>query len=215
MNGLPIHVTCFTDLYTASGVNIFAFIEYSSYDEASSASSKCITLQGSRLRVEPKESVDQTHRRNVTTMSGGSPRARYIADNQEALAMLFQRGVSVGMANAAAQAQVLPASSYGAGAYPYYPHYSQSQYGPYVSPTTTMDGESPSNVQVNGSLYMPSVLGQIAQMQYPTAPPQYVQYPQYQPGPTPRSSYQWPPPASTTNNENSTPTPVTTSEGNN
>ena len=196
-------------------MNVFAFIEYSSYDEASFAISRCITLQGSRLRVEHKESADQTNRRNIAMISGGSPRARYIADNQEALAMLFQRGVSVGMANAAAQAQVLPATNYGSATYPYYPHYNQSHYGPYVSPPTTMDPESPSNVPINGSMYMPSVMGQVAQMQYPSAPPQYVQYPQYQQGPTPRSNYQWPPPASTANNENASSAPATTNnEGN-
>ena len=197
-------------------MNVFAFIEYSSYDEASFATSRCVTLQGNRLRVEHKESADQTNRRNLAMAAGGSPRARYIADNQEALAMLFQRGVSVGMANAAAQAQVLPATNYGSAAYPYYPHYNQSQYPPYVSPPTTMDPESPTNVQVNSNLYVPSVMGQLAQMQYPSAPPQYVQYPHYQAGPTPRSNYQWPPPASTANNENAPSAPATTNnEGEN
>lgn len=189
-------------------MNIFAFVEYSSFEEASYATSKCITMQGSRLRIEHKESVDQSNRRNITMMSGGSPQARYIADNQEALAMLFQRGVSIGMANAAAQASVMTPANYGSNTYSYYPHYNPSQYGAYMSPTATMDPESPGNAQVNGNLYMAS------QMQYPTVPPQYVPYPQYQAVPTPRSSYQWPPLTDTAKNENGSSNPAATSEGN-
>ena len=203
---------------SANGVNIFAFVEYTSYEEAAFAISQVITFQGSRLRVEHKESVDVHNRRDMSIVSGGSPRNRFIADNQEALAILFQRGVSVGMANAAAQAQSLPASAYASGAYSYYPHYNQSQYGPYMSPTTTIESESPANMFVHGNQYMPPMMGHVGQMQYPTAPPQYVPYSQYQ-QPTPpqasvaRSNYQWPPPVNTTGNDDTSAT-VSTSEAN-
>ena len=192
-------------------MNIFAFIEYTSYEEAAFATSQGVTLQGSRLRVEHKESVDVYNRRDNSMVLGGSPRNHHISDNQEALAMLFQRGVSIGMANAAAQVQALPASSYGSAAWPYYPHYNQSQYGPYVSSTTTIDSESPNNVPMHGNLYMPPMMGPIAQIPLSSAPPHCVQYAQY-PQPLPaRSNYQWPPPANTTN-ENASATPTATTE---
>lgn len=200
-----------TDRSPASGVNIFAFIEYTSYEEAAFATAQGVTLQGSRLRVEHKESVDVYSRRDTSMVSGGSPRTHYISDNQDALAMLFQRGVSIGMANAAAQVQPVPTSSYGPGAYPYYPHYNQSPYGPYVSPTATIDSDSPNNVPMHGNLYMPPVMGQIAQIPFSSAPPHCVQYAQYtQPLPA-RSNYQWPPPANTTN-ETASATPAATTE---
>lgn len=193
-----------------NGVNIFAFIEYTSYEEATFATSRVVTLQGSRLRVERKESVDVLNRRDMSMVSGGSPRSLYIADNQEALAMLFQRGVSVGMANAAAQAHASPAAGYGSGTYSYYPQYNQSPYGPYVSPTTIMDGDSPNNAQTHGNLYIPPVMGQMGQMQYPSAPLACVQFPQY-PQPLPaRSNYQWPPLTGTTNNDTTSATPAAT-----
>ena len=208
----PHDLFCGAKSCPANGVNIFAFVEYTSYEEAAFAISQGVTLHGSRLRVEHKESVDNYNRRDLSFVSGGSPRTRYLADNQEALAMLFQRGVSIGMANAAAQVQTLPASGYGSGAYSYYPHYNQSQYGPYVSPSATIDSESPSNLQVHGNLYVPPVMGQMTQMQYPAAPPQYVQYPQY-PQPLPaRSNYQWPPPAGANSNETTSATPAASHE---
>ena len=176
----------------ASGMNIFAFVEYHDHDEVAFATQQVVTMQGVRLRVEQKESIDQYNRRDMAMVSGGSPRDRYFAESQDALAMLFQRGVSVGMANAAAsQAQALPAPNYGAGAYPYYPTYNQSQYGQYFNPAAIpFESESPSGAHMHGNLYMPNGM---AQMQFPTAPPQYIQYPQYpQPAPRP-TNYQWPP----------------------
>ena len=149
-------------------------------------------MQGVRLRVEQKESIEQNNRRDIAMMSGGSPRGRYLAESQDALAMLFQRGVSIGMANAiAVQAQALPASSYGAGAYSYYPPYNQSQYGHFFNPAAaSFEGESPSSVQMHANPYASTAVSQI---QYPKAPQQYAQYSQYPP-PAPRpSNYQWPP----------------------
>jgi len=149
-------------------------------------------MQGVRLRVEQKESIDQYNRRESTTMSGGSPGHRYFGETQDALAMLFQRGVTVGIANAvASQAQALPSPGYGTGAYPYYSPYNQSQYGQYFNPMAApFESESPSSLQMHGNLYAPNGLGQ---MQYPRPPPQYVQYPQVpQSAPRP-TNYQWPP----------------------
>lgn len=151
-----------------------------------------INLQGSRLRIEQKESIDPHHRRDLTIASGGSPRARYLAESQDALAMLFQRGVSVGMANAAtSQAQIMPAPHYGAAGYPYYSAFNQTQYGQYFPQATiSVDNESSSGLQIHGNPYMPNGTSSV---QYPTAPPPYLpytQYPQAAPRPT---NYQWPP----------------------
>ena len=149
-------------------------------------------MQGVRLRVEQKESIEQYNRRDMATMSGGSPRGRLLTDSHDALAMLFQRGVSVGMANAmAAQAQALPGTSFGSGAYPYFPPYSQSQYGQYFNPAAIpFESDTASNLQSHTNLYASTGMSQI---QYPKAAQQYIQYPQYSP-PAPRpTNYQWPP----------------------
>ena len=152
-----------------------------------------ISLQGSRLRIEQKESIDPYSRRDLATASGGSPRARYLAESQDALAMLFQRGVSVGMANAAtSQAQIMPTPHYSTAGYPYYPAFNQTQYGQYFPQATiSVDNESNSGLQIHGNPYIPNGTSSV---QYPTAPPPYIpyaQYPQAAPRPT---NYQWPPP---------------------
>ena len=145
-------------------------------------------------------------------VSGGSPRgARSITDNQEALAALFQRGVSVGLANAhaATHAQSLPTTTYGSSAYSLYSPYSQSQYGPYVSSAAAVDYDTSSN------LYTPPVIRPMNQMQYPSAPPQYIQHPQcHQPAPPTRGIYQWPlaTGSSKNNNETAPIAPAATSE---
>ena len=100
-------------------------------------------LSGVRLRVERKEIVDTSPGRDMS-FAGGSPRNRFFADN-EAMALMFQRGLSIGMANAAAsQAPVMhpPAMHPPAmhppvySQYPYYqPLSSQSAYGPFVDPS--------------------------------------------------------------------------------
>ena len=181
----------FIDLSIESGLNIFAFIEFSLHEEAAFALQQTVSLQGSRLRIEQKESIDPYSRRDLATASNGSPRSRYIAESQDALALLFQRGVTVGMANAVtSQAQTMPAPNYGAAAYPYYSPFNQTQYGQYFPQATiALENESASGLQMHGNPYLPSSMTSV---QYPTALPSYVpRYPQVAPRPT---NYQWPPP---------------------
>lgn len=199
-----------TEPTTASGKNIFAFVEYHDHEEAAFATQQIVTMQGIRLRVEQKESIEQYNRRDMATMAGGSPRGRYLAESQDALAMLFQRGVSVGMANAmAAQNHALPAQNYGAAGFPCYPPYNQSHYGQYFNPLANpFESDPQSSLQMHGNLYAPNSLGQ---MQYPKAPQQYIQYPQYpQPAPRP-TNYQWPP-TNDSNTETGLPTVKTEEE---
>lgn len=153
-------------------------------------------LSGVRLRVERKEIVDTSPHRDVSLFAGGSPRNRFFADN-EAMALMFQRGVSIGMANAAAsQAPVMhpptmhPPAMHPPvyGQYPYYqPLNSQSQYGPFVGPALGVDNETPANIQVQASPYVPPSLGQY---QYPQAVSSYAQFSHI---PARQSTYQWPP----------------------
>lgn len=184
-----------TDCAIVSGQNIFAFIEYHDREEAVFATQQTVNMQGVRLRVEQKESIEPNNRRDPPSWSGGSPHGRYIADSPDALAMLFQRGVSVGMANAAnvaaAQGLSLPAANYNAAAYPYYAPYNQAQYGtPFTPAAIGWENDSSLSLQTNGNMYAPGTMGQV---QYPKASPQYVQHPQYpQPASRP-ANYQWPP----------------------
>ena len=163
-------------------MNAFAFIEFYTQEEAAHVVQGSFALAGVRLRVERKEWVDPASRRFSPVKSGASPQDRSYAESQEAMAVLFQRGVSIGMANAAAaQAQASPAPVFAP--YAYYQPYNQMPYGSYVS--TQMDNEASAGLPAHGNGYMPQVMGQF---QYPQAPT----YVQYQPA-SQRPKYQWPP----------------------
>ena len=100
------------------------------------------------------------------------------------MAVLFQRGVSIGMASAAAsQAQASPPPVFAP--YAYYQPYNQMPYGPYVTANPQIDNEASTGLQAHGNNYMPLPMGQF---QYPQAPA----YVQYQPV-SQRPVYQWPP----------------------
>ncbi len=158
---------------------------------------RSFALGGVRLRVERKEWVDTATRRFSPVKSGASPREHLYTDSQEAMAVLFQRGVTIGMANAAAasQAQVSPSPLFTQ--YPYYPPYSQMPYGSYIGANPQMDIEASSGLSAHGNTYMSMPMGQF---QYPQAPA----YVQYQPV-SQRPVYQWPP-ANSTDNTNTTST---------
>ncbi|KAI4168588.1 MAG: hypothetical protein LQ348_007461, partial [Seirophora lacunosa] len=81
-----------------AGPNAFAFIQYYTVDEAKHALNYRYVLGGSTLRVEPKESAASLARRE-SIVSRGSPPTRFQA-NKETMELLFQHGVSVGIANA-------------------------------------------------------------------------------------------------------------------
>ncbi|KAL9014866.1 MAG: hypothetical protein Q9173_000503, partial [Seirophora scorigena] len=82
----------------AAEPNAFAFIQYYTVDEAKQALNYRYVLGGSALRVEPKESAASLARRE-SIVSRGSPPTRFQA-NKETMELLFQHGVSVGIANA-------------------------------------------------------------------------------------------------------------------
>lgn len=148
-------------------------------------------LSGVRLRVERKETIEPSPRRGLAVMSGGSPRNRYLADN-EAMALMFQRGLSIGMANAASS-PVSPVPPPTFTPYPYYqPMNPQSAYNPYADPNLGANNEASANVQIHGNAYVPQTI--TGQFQFPQGVPPYAlsQFP------TRQNTYQWPP-----NNTNS------------
>ena len=164
-------------------------------------------LSGQRLRVERKETIEPNARRDISMLTG-SPRNRFFADN-EAMALMFQRGLSIGMANAAAsqapamQAPTMQASTMQAplmhppayGHYSYYqPISAQSAYGSYVGPTIGVDNETASTLQVQGGPYLPPTL---SQYQYPQGVPSFTQFSHV---PARQNTYQWPPNTSTSEN---------------
>ena len=168
-------------------MNAFAFIEFYTQEEAAFVVQAVWHLGGVRLRVERKEWVDPATRRFSPIKAGGSPPDRFYTDPQEAMAVLFQRGVSIGMANAAAsQAQTSPPPVYSP--YAYYQPYNQMMYGSYPQ----MDTEASPGLQAQGNPYMPMPMP-MGQFQYPQASTYTAQYPPA----SNRPVYQWPPANST------------------
>lgn len=143
-------------------------------------------LSGARLRVERKETVEPGARRDLAVMSGGSPRNRYLADN-EAMALMFQRGLSIGMANAASSpVQAIPPPSFTP--YPYYqPMNPQATYNPYADPNLGVNNDTPANVQIHGNTYVPHTITGQFQYSQGVHPYALVQFP------TRQNTYQWPP----------------------
>lgn len=78
----------------------FAFIEYSTAAEAASATEGVFMLFGSRLRVQQKENLYLNPNRFGHAFTHTRPMANRINPGDEAISMIFQRGVSVGMAKA-------------------------------------------------------------------------------------------------------------------
>ncbi|KAL8968761.1 MAG: hypothetical protein Q9183_002311 [Haloplaca sp. 2 TL-2023] len=102
------------------GANVFAFIRFWTMDEAERATWFPYQLGGHELRVEPRQSAEALARRDAP-FAGGSPRTRVAArSSQQTMAMMFQQGVQIGMANATASQ--LPAV-----AAPMYPAYNATQ----------------------------------------------------------------------------------------
>ena len=168
-----------------AGVNAFAFIEYMVPEGAAAAVQASPRIYGNaRLRVERKESTDPSARLNNFNGPGGSPRSPYLGDPHDQMAMLYQRGLYAGLAQAA-QAQAMPPPVWSG--FPYCQPYDPSQYGQYGGiPGVPNSDNAATGLQPHPDTYASQAMGQ---MQYSQPPPQYVHYPQ-QP---PRASYQWPP----------------------
>ena len=170
-----------------SGLNVFAFLEYDSPQSASlavQASPK--NFQG--LRVEHKEPSSSVSR--VSHGFSGSPRRNGLAESQEVL-MAFQRGLSMGMSQAAQSHMVAPP------VHPYYPYYAQYDHSlqqPSVSGPINNESAAATGSQLYGSGYMGPIPGHFPYT--PTTAPM-TQYPQQHqqfvlPHPV-ISQYQWPP----------------------
>ena len=97
-----------------------------------------------RLRVERKESIDPFARRDNF---GGSPRNAYYSAPQD-MALLFQRGVYAGMAQAA-QVQAMPPPVYAAYPPTYYGAYDPSQYNQYTSSAASVGQYATAAAPVN------------------------------------------------------------------
>ncbi|KAL9127080.1 MAG: hypothetical protein Q9217_003982 [Psora testacea] len=175
-------------LVNASGVNAFAFIDYECPQAALLAVQASPRIyQGLSLRVELKESPNAASR----TLGSfcGSPRRMGLLDSGDVL-VAFQRGVSMGM-NQAAQAQMMPPPTYTQ--YPYYPAYDASITQQSV-PVTTSSNEIATSPQAYGNGYMAAPLGQF---QYPATAAPYGHYQQPQQQYVIENpfipQYQWPP----------------------
>lgn len=166
-------------------MNGFAFIEFFSQEEAARAARGNYKISDTRLRVEPKETIEPSPRRNLSILTGGSPRNRYLADN-EAMALMFQRGLSIGLANATAS----PAPSMVPPSYAPYPYYQAvnppTTFNAYIGPTVGIENEVSSNIPLQGNAYIPQPLNhyQYSQEIFPYGLGQF---------PARQNTYQWPP----------------------
>lgn len=102
------------------------------------------------------------------------------------MALMFQRGLSIGLANATAS----PVPSMAPPSFAPYPYYQalnpQATFGPYIGQNVGIENDVPSNIQIQGNTYMPQPLNQY---QYPQEMISYglSQFPARQ------NTYQWPP----------------------
>ncbi|KAL8661369.1 MAG: hypothetical protein Q9202_005671 [Teloschistes flavicans] len=194
-----------------AGVNVFAFIQYLSIDEAERAVTYCYQLEGLRLRVERKVSADTLTRRDIMC-TGGSPRTRMPTNAQNAMAMVFQQGFSIGMANAKTSQPPTAASSL----YPTYnnfPHYSMPQFAQLHGTNGLIENEASQGLHAHAPTFVPQALQHgvgpmLGQLEMPTM--MQAQTAHYTPSttwtPQRTTNYQWPPVASGGQNSPSVPT---------
>lgn len=164
----------------ASGVNAFAFIEF---DQAHSATLAVQAgprvYQDLHLRVEHKDPSTLASRSGHSY--NGSPLRKGLLESQEVVAA-FQRGVSVGMSQAA-QAQLIPPPFYPQ--YQYYPTYDAGLQPTHGLPSLNTDSPTTSAPGFSGS-YVSA---------YSSGAPQYGNYgqgQQYLSTNASNSPYQWP-----------------------
>ncbi|KAL8691632.1 MAG: hypothetical protein Q9218_003187 [Villophora microphyllina] len=180
------------------GVNVFAFIQYVSIEEADRAVTYCYQLEGLRLRVERKVSADSLARRD-TLYSGGSPRTRMSTNPQNAMALVFQQGISIGMANANAS-QLPTAASSMYPAYNTFPQYGMPQFAPATGSNRLMENEASQGLHAHAPTFVPQSLQHgiapmLGQLEMPTI--MQAQTAHYTPSvawtPQRTTNYQWPP----------------------
>ena len=155
------------------------------------------TLGGHHLRVERREPAEPLTRRSAM-FSGGSPCNRFPMNSQDTMAMLFQHGVSVGMANAnasqsptAAPSMFTPYSSYAMSGVPHF--------APLTSPGRMVESESTHGFHTHAQAFMPQSLQHgmnpdFGQFQVPTiGPAQTAHYMPTSNWAQRTTNYQWPP----------------------
>ncbi|KAL8659689.1 MAG: hypothetical protein Q9226_000314 [Calogaya cf. arnoldii] len=177
----------------SAGVNTFAFLQFHTVEEAEIAARLFYQIDGHRLRVERKESAESLAQRD-NMFSGGSPRHQFPASAQDTMALLFQHGISVGMANA-------NASHSQAAAPPMYtPWTGYQQFGLPSMATMPPDSRLMDNEAAHASGFvsqaMPhSMNAAIPQYQMPTiTQAQTAQYMPFHNNVAQRTTnYQWPP----------------------
>ncbi|KAL9118568.1 MAG: hypothetical protein Q9187_004887 [Circinaria calcarea] len=187
-----------------TGLNVFAYIEFSHEEEALRAISHDLYrqrfIQGTHLRVELKEPSDSLSRRSRMT-SAGSPRNRNGLESPDSFALLYHRAVAMGINPIAAATlfSVSPSQNMSHtpmapamyAQYPYYPCYAP-QYGQYGTQEPNIDGDT-TGATHNGSPIHGTAQQQLSQtmgqFQYPQNTGSYIQYHNY-PMPAP---YVWPP----------------------
>ncbi|KAL8922203.1 MAG: hypothetical protein Q9172_003664 [Xanthocarpia lactea] len=180
----------------AAGVNTFAFLQFHTVEEAEIAAHLFYQIDGHRLRVERKESAESLAHRD-TMFSGGSPRNRFPANPQDTMALLFQHGVSIGMANAnASQSPTAASPMYTP--WSNYQHFGLPHMATMPSGTRIMENEA-QGLQAHPSAFGPQSLPHgmtpaLGQYQMPTiTPAQTAHYMPYGNMAQRTSNYQWPP----------------------
>lgn len=102
------------------------------------------------------------------------------------MALMFQRGLSIGLANATAS----PAPSMAQTSFAPYPYYQalnpQTAFNAYIGQAVGIENEVPSNMQLPGNAYMPQPLNHY-QYSQDIVPYGLGQFPARQ------NTYQWPP----------------------
>ncbi|KAL8697748.1 MAG: hypothetical protein Q9224_002160 [Gallowayella concinna] len=203
MYGRIAHIEIVRKPSVNAGVNAFAFLQFHTVEEAEIAARLFYQLDGHRLRVERKESAESLAHRD-SMISGGSPRnSRLPSNTQDTMAMLFQHGVSVGMANAnASQSPTTASSMYSP--WSTYPHFGLPQLTTMVPGGRFIDndGQGP---QAHAA-FVPQALQQgmapaLGHYQVPTiTPAQTAHYMPYGNSAQRTTNYQWPPVTSPSRN---------------
>ncbi|KAI4110648.1 MAG: hypothetical protein LQ339_001224 [Xanthoria mediterranea] len=203
MYGRIVHIEIVRKPSVNAGVNTFAFLQFHTVEEAEIAARLFYQIDGHRLRVERKESAESLALRE-NMFSGGSPSNRLPTNAQDTMALLFQHGVSVGIANA-------NASQSNSTAPPMYTPWSNyQQFGlPHMAtlPSGSRLVESDAQaLQAHASAFVPQPIPHgmspgLPQYQMPTiTPAQTAQYMPYDNMARRTAHYQWPPVTSPTRN---------------
>ncbi|KAL8772028.1 MAG: hypothetical protein Q9209_002693 [Squamulea sp. 1 TL-2023] len=196
MYGRITHIEIVRKPSVNAGVNTFAFLQFHTVEEAEIAARLFYQIDGHRLRVERKESADALAHRDAM-FSGGSPRNRFPPNAQDTMALLFQHGVSVGMANAnASQSPTAAPPMYSP--WSHYQHFGMPQMTTMAPSGRLMENDA-QELQSNAAAYVPQSLQHgmgpaVGPFPIPTiTPAQTAHYMPYSSMAQRTTNYQWPP----------------------